>query len=159
MNSTVFEDSGFDELPDGSLLSGLVNPEILYWQNNFVEGELPVLKATLTATPYPQTVVTNPIDLSHPTILGVQNVTVNCTGNPLFACSFDDGVTWKVHNGSEWTDIVDFIGMTKDVFEAITTEQWSQTITGLSSFMLWFILNTTEDTVTNVIIDYINEGE
>jgi hypothetical protein len=150
---------GFDIIPDGSLLLELINPEVLFWKSAEDEEDLPVLKATMTATPYPQTVVTNPIDLSHPTILGIQCVTVTCTGNPLFACSFDDGITWKVHNGTSWSDMTNNNGMTKAVLEAITTEQWAQAVEGLDSFKLWFILNTIDDTVTNVIIDYVNEGE
>lgn len=154
LTADVFHSHGLDELPDWTLLMELTNPEVLYWQES-EEDELPVLKATLTAVPVPQT-ITVPIDLSHPTILGVQKVTTECTGNPLFACSFDDGTTWKVHNGSDWTNGTE---MTKDVLEAITTEQWTQAIEGLSSFMLKITLNTTEDTVTKVVIDYINEGE
>lgn len=158
VESSLFSSKGFDELPDSSLLLGLWNPEILYWQSSTEYG-LPTMTATMNATPLPQAIVTNPIDMSHPTIKGIQRATVSCTGNPLFACSFDDGATWKVHNGSEWADMVDSVGMTKTVLEEITTEQWSQVIEGLSSFKLWFILNTTEDTVTNVVIDYLNEGE
>ena len=154
LTSDVFHSHGLDELPDWTLLMELTNPEILYWQES-EEDELPVLKATLTAVPVPQT-ITVPIDLSHPTILGVQKVTTECTGNPLFAFSFDDGATWKVHNGTDWTNGTE---MTKDVLEAITTEQWTQAIEGMSSFMLKITLNTTEDTVTKVVIDYINEGE
>lgn len=158
VESSLFSSKGFDELPDSSLLLGLWNPEILYWQSSTEDG-LPTMTATMNATPLPQAIVTNPIDMSNPTIKGIQRATVSCTGNPLFACSFDDGATWKVHNGSEWADMVDSVGMTKTVLEEITTEQWSQVLEGLSSFKLWFILNTTEDTVTNVVIDYLNEGE
>lgn len=157
LTSDVFHSHGLDELPDWALLMELTNPEVLYWQSDAVKDELPVLRAVLTAIPIPQSVVCT-IDLSHPTIRGVQFATVKSTGNPLFACSFDAGLTWKVCDGTDWVDATDG-GMNKAALEAISREQWAQVIEGLTNFVFRITLNTVEDTVTSVIIDFINEGE
>ena len=155
ITSQMFVDSGFVEIPDPSLFLNLIDPTILYWQES--EGELPNFKAVLKAAPFPQTIITSEIDLSHSSITGVEFITVSCEGSPLFACSFDGGTTWKMHNGSVWVTLTETdTGMSAEAFSAITATQWAETVSGLDSFMIRFTLSTLEDKVTNIVVDYTN---
>lgn len=107
--------------------------------------------------PEPQTVVTNAIDLSNATIAGIENVTVSCTGNPVFALSFDSGQTWKAYNGTGWVALEESgTGMKADTLEAISVDDWQEQLASESSFRLRFTLTALEDTVTEVRFNFIN---
>ena len=151
----TFLDYGVDEIPDGELLLGLNNPEVLYWQDS--EEDLPTFTATVTATPPYQVIMSQEIDLMHSSIKGIDSITVDCKGEPIFAISFDNKATWVKHNGTDWVDVADELtGMTKLEFEAITEEQW-QTKYELSSDM--YIRCTLTDgtqSITSVDVSFIN---
>ncbi|MFQ9442488.1 MAG: hypothetical protein ACLR1A_06070 [Eubacterium ventriosum] len=115
------------------------------------------LTASVKSTPKPQTVITNDIDISDKTITGIEKVTATYTGNPLIACSFDGGTTWKLYNGVTWVVLSETeTGMTMETLLAITTESWTEVIKGLDSFKMRFTLSTTDDTVTNIVINFTN---
>lgn len=155
LTSQVFSLYGFDEKPTFEQLSGLVNPTVLLWNNSTEDA--PSLTVKQTATPPSQTVViSKPVDLSDETIAGVEKVNTTCTGNPLYACSFNGGTTWKMFNGTNWVDADNKSGMTANVLTSITTEQWAEILNGLESFMFRFILNTLRDSVTNIVVDFLN---
>ena len=147
INSLLFSNTGFDKLYDYSLLSDLTSPEILYWTEN---ADAAISKATLTATPNPQSIVTNSIDLSHPTIIGINSITGEYTGSPMFACEFN-GV-WKEYDGTAWVN--ETSGMTFEVLTAITPEQWDEMTTGLDSFKMKVILDSADDKVVNLKVNY-----
>lgn len=151
----TFLDYGVEDMPDGALLVGLSNPEILYWQDS--EDDLPTLTATVTATPLHQVIMSQEIDLMHSSIKGIDSITVDCKGDVLFAVSFDNKATWIKHNGTDWVDVADELtGMTKLEFEAITTEQW-QTKYELSNDMyIRCTLTDATQSVTSVNISFIN---
>ena len=166
----TFLDYGVDEIPDGELLVGLDNLEVLCWRDG--EDDLPTLTATVTATPHHQMVVSQAIvtatppyqiimsraiDLMHSSIKGIDSITVDCKGDVLFAVSFDNKATWMKHNGTDWVNVADELtGMTKLEFEAITTEQW-QTKYELSSDMyIRCTLTDSTQSVTSVNISFIN---
>lgn len=155
LTSDIFQSYGFDKLPEWSVVSELVNPEILYWQD---DTEIdPKLTVKMTATPLPQNVITNAIDLSDPSITGIELMTVNCEGNPLFAVSFDDKATWHAWNGTEWSTVSEeFSSMTKELLESITYDQWMLLYGGASSFYIRVTITTLEDKLTEVYVDFAN---
>lgn len=151
----TFLDYGVDEIPDGELLVGLDNLEVLCWRDG--EDDLPTLTAIVTATPPYQIIMSRAIDLMHSSIKGIDSITVDCKGDVLFAVSFDNKATWIKHNGTDWVNVADELtGMTKLEFEAITTEQW-QTKYELSSDMyIRCTLTDATQSVTSVNISFIN---
>ena len=155
VSASLFRDYGVDELPDGSLLAGLTDPEVLYWHDS--TDDLPTLSLTVTGTPpVPQVVVTDAQDMSDSIILGIESVTVTASDDVLWAISFDDGATWKAHNGSHWVTLEqENSGMTAETFQNLSLEAWAEVVTS-TAYRLRFVLMTTDSYVSEVIINYIN---
>lgn len=156
LDSATFLEYGVDNIISNDLLITLINPKLLFWQED-ESVDVEKFNANITATPFPQTIITSEIDLSHPSITGVEFVTVTYEGSPVFACSFDSGATWQMHNGEVWATLTENdTGMSAEAFVAITSTQWTEVVTGLDSFMIRFTLSTLEDKVTNIVVDYTN---
>ena len=155
VSASLFQDYGVDELPDGSLLAGLTDPEVLYWQDS--TDDLPTLSLTVTGVPpVPQVVVTDAQDMSDSTILGIESVTVAASEDVLWAVSFDDGATWRAHNGSQWVTLEqENSGMTAETFQNLSLEAWAEVVTS-TAYRLRFVLMTTDSYVSEVIVNYIN---
>ena len=151
----TFLDYGIDDIPDGALLVGLSNPEVLYWQDS--EDNLPTLTATVTATPPPQTIISSRCDLSDATITGIENMLATCEGELICAVSFDDKATWKAHNGVEWVTVSDeYVGMSKETLEAITLEQWNELYLGASGMYIRIALTDATQILTKIEVDFSN---
>ena len=154
LNAQLFIDNGVDEIPSGTLLMTLSNPEVLCWTN---AEKLPTLTATVKGIPEPQIVMSKEIDLMDGSIKGINGVTVDCKGDVLFAVSFDKKATWMMHNGTEWVAVSDKLaGMTKTEFEAITAEQWQPKYEASSDMYIRCILFDETQSITTVNIDFIN---
>ena len=154
LNAQLFIDNGVDEIPSGTLLMTLSNPEVLCWTD---AEKLPTLTATVKGIPNPQVVVTKEIDLMHSSIKGINGVTVDCKGDVLFAVSFDKKATWMMHNGTEWVAVSDKLaGMTKTEFEAITTEQWQPKYEASSEMYIRCAILDETQSITTLNIDFIN---
>ena len=154
LNAELFQTSGVDAIPDGTLLMTLSNPDVLCWTD---DETLPTLTATVKGIPEPQTVMSKEIDLMHSSIKGINGVTVDCKGDVLFAVSFDKKATWMMHNGTEFVEVSDKLaGMTKTEFEAITTEQWKPKYEASSDMYIRCILFDETQSITTVNVDFIN---
>lgn len=155
VTASLFQAYGVDEMPDGALLVGLTDPEVLYWQDS--TDELPTLSLTVKGIPpLPQVITSEPQDLTHETIIGVDYAEVDASEDARFAISFDGGTTWKAHDGSAWFDTSDTVpGMLPSTMNAITAEQWAEVVV-LDSYMVRFWLPNTTAYVKSVVIHYIN---
>ena len=155
VSASLFRDYGVDEPPDGSLLAGLTDPEVLYWHDS--TDDLPTLSLTVTGVPpVPQVVVTDAQDMSDSTILGIESVTVTASEDVLWAISFDDGATWKAHNGSQWVTLEqENSGMTAETFQNLSLEAWAEVVTS-TAYRLRFVLTSPDSYVSEVVINYIN---
>lgn len=123
---------------------------------NTSEARIP-LSATIDAEPYAQTIQTDAIDLSNPTITGIEYVTVDAGGAPTFAVSFDAGTTWMMHTGTAWVELsAEESGMQVSTFIAITTEQWAEQTVGIDDVRLKISLTGMNDVVRSIVIDYTN---
>lgn len=152
LTSETFQTYGIDEAPVSDLLKTLAQFDVLLWYDS--EDEQPSMTAEIKAVPPTQTVVTDLIDMSHPSVLGVQAVIVTDIGNPLFAVSFDSKATWEYWTGTAWeTAVSDTTGMTKEALQEITTDQWAEMIQ--VEFYLKVILHSS-DTVESIVIDFVN---
>lgn len=154
VTATVFQQYGMDEISDPALLLSIHKPVILYWQDS--DTELPEKKVVVKAVP-PEQNITTEIDLSDESITGIMGVNVEVSGAPVFSCSFDDGSTWNIHNGTDWVAIADGAsGMDADTLKAITSEQWNAATADISFFIFRITLTGTEDAVNSVVIKFLN---
>lgn len=154
LNAQAFEDYGFDDFPDGSLLTTLSHPKLLYWQSD-ESAELPNITAKVTATPNGQ-YISKVIDMSDESISGINNVTVECAGTPWFSCSFDGGTTWMEYSGGSWIEVESY-GMTKETLTAITSDEWNSVTSGIDSFVMRVLLRSDADSLTNLSVEFLNE--
>lgn len=156
VTASLFQTYGVNEIPDGALLVGLTDPEVLYWHDS--TDELPVLASSVTGSPpVPQVVVTNPQDMSDSTILGIESVTVTASEDVLFALSFDDGATWTAYNGTAWVTLEqENSGMTAETFQNISLEAWAEVVTG-TAYRVRFVLMDTTSYMTELVIHYLNK--
>ena len=146
---------GNSEIPDGALLLGLTDPQVLCWTDN---EEQPAMAVNVTATPMPQTIVSGAIDLTHETIKGIENITAECEGPLILAVSFDDQATWKAWNGSEWITLSEEIsGMSKETLEAVTADQWQQLYQGAENLYIRIALVNGEQSLSAVRINFVNQ--
>ena len=154
LNAELFQTSGVDAIPDGTLLMTLSNPEVLCWTD---AETLPTLTATVKGIPEPQVIVSEEINFMDGSIKGIESVAIDCKGDVLFAVSFDKKATWMMHNGTEWVAVSDELsGMTKAVFEAITTEQWQPKYEASSDMYIRCAILDATQSITTVNIDFIN---
>lgn len=154
LNAQAFQDNGFDDLQDASLIQSLSHPKLLYWQSDSTE-ELPDIKANVTAIPVGQ-YISKAIDMSDESITGINTVTVECTGTPWFSCSFDGGETWKEYIGGTWVEVESY-GMTEETLTAITSDEWSTATSGIDSFIMRVLLRSSTDSLTNLSVNFLNE--
>ena len=154
LNADLFINSGADAIPDGALLMTLSNPEVLCWTD---AETLPTLTATVKGIPQPQVIVSEEINLMDGSIKGIESVTIDCKGEPIFAVSFDKKASWIMHNGTDWVNVADELtGMTKTVFEAVTTEQWqTQYETASDMYIRCTLLDETQS-LTSITLNFIN---
>lgn len=155
ITASLFQTYGVDNLPDGSLLVGLTDPEVLYWHDS--ADELPVLTLTVRGTPpVPQVVVSDSFDMSDPSILGIESATITSSSDVLFALSFDDGATWKAYDGTQWVTLEQQnSGMTAETFQNIPLEAWAGVVTS-QQYRVRFVLMDTTSYMTSLVIHYIN---
>ena len=150
----TFLDYGIDEIPSGELLTGLSNPEVLCWTD---AETLPTLTATVKGIPQPQVIVSEEINLMNGSIKGIESVNIDCKGEPAFALSFDKKVSWLMHNGTNWIEVLDELtGMTKTEFEAITTEQWQTQYEASSDMYIRCTLLDNTQSITSITLNFIN---
>lgn len=155
ITAILFQTYGVDDLPDGSLLAGLTDPEVLYWQDS--TDELPTLSLTVKGTPpVPQVVVTDAQDMSDGTILGIESVSIEASADVLWALSFDDGASWKAYDGTQWVTLEqENSGMTAETFQNIPLEAWAEIVTS-DAYRVRFVLMDTTSYVTSLVIHYLN---
>lgn len=120
LTSEVFLTNGVKEIPTISLLSGLSNPEILYWADD-TEGAIQELSIT-GIPPLPQIVYYEA--QNNLTICKIETV---ASDDALFTITFDGGQTWKYYHNNTWnTSSTDSEGMTTTELKNISSESWAE---------------------------------
>jgi len=152
ITSDVFLNSGIDYLPSLSSLSGLSNPEILYWTENqqflFEKG------LVITGTPkFPQIAYYETQDIS--SFSGIEKAEVVASDDVLFTITFDEGQTWKYYNNGTWNVATsETEGMTASTIKNITSNGWSEVVTS-KMFSFRCALQSVDSTVSKIYIKYI----
>jgi hypothetical protein len=98
---------GVDDVPDGSLLLPLTNPDVLFWTNDAEESLQ--MRAELVAYPFPQT-LTGYADMTSETILGIDMLSAEYSGEIDIKLSYDEGSTY-----GETMTMAEFLAMDVDV--------------------------------------------
>jgi hypothetical protein len=151
--AAVFTEFGLDEAPANNILRTLTGFDVLLWHDS-TEYQ-PKLTAEIKALKPPQQIISDLVDMSDSSILGISAVTITDNNTPLYACSFDHKATWEYMVDGVWTTATsDTEGMTKDVLQAITSEQWGEKIGVGMYFKL--ILNDGTDAVEKVYVEFTN---
>lgn len=155
VSSDLFRNSGVDEIPDGSLLIGLTDPEVLYWMDS-TDYEVDKFQAIETATPPAQVLESIDYDMTDPTIKGINSVSIVADSGVLFGISFDSGSSWMMWSGSEWVTITDSNeGMTAEIMNTITLEQWNSIAT-TGNFRFRIVIPDANNKFTSLVVNYIN---
>ena len=152
LNAQLFLDNGVDEIPSGTLLMTLSNPEVLCWTDS---DKVPTLKATVQGVPTgAHAVISDHIQVDHPSIYGISSVVATASDGVTFLLSFDGGA-WMKYNDGTWS--VSDIGMTAAELMAIPSTAWSSVINSAQYMQLKATLEGVE-TVTQVVFNYDNES-
>lgn len=155
VNAELFATYGSAEIPEGSSFLHLTNPQILYWQDT---EELPVMKATVNAIPYPQIVESNNT-IFDSSIVSISSVDIVATDTILFQFSADDGESWKAYDleTSSWVVVSENGGMNSEEIKQLTVTEWSKLVAELRQLKIRFTLNDKTETLTSIIVNYANE--
>ena len=158
LNSALFRARGFKEIPplSATILSQFSVPQLLFWQDSM--SDLPIIRSHVIATPPTQILYTERIDLTDPTITGISNCRVNCEGVLKLFISNDEKATWLIFNGSAWvTAPANSSGMTKEVLEAITTEQWKLLYDTSTALYMKVYFENDWHKVNEIKLNFLNE--
>lgn len=152
ITAELFQTHGMEEPPISEILLTLNNPKVFVWSDE----EQQHITATITATPYPQTLYSPDYDMTDATILGIEKVIAVASDDVMFSVSFDSGETWKYYTGSEWATLSeDTSGMTAEAIMAVPTDKWAEVAT-TGHFTVRATLPGVESTLGSFIVDYIN---
>lgn len=131
------------DFPRSEVLTRLVNPELLYWQDS--ETELPVYKVDIDAMPPTQVIYSKNNEMTDSTILGIESAEAEADETTLFAFSFDGGETWKAYINNAWVNLSEEAsGMNYETLAAIGTDAWAianETMQYMVRFTIFDIVN------------------
>lgn len=151
ITAELFRAHGMEEPPTSEILLTLNNPKVLAWSDE----KQPELTATITATPYPQTIYSPEYEMADPTILGIEKVIAVASEDVMFAVSFDSGETWKYYTGTDWATLSeDTSGMSAETIMAVPTDRWAEVATG--TFKVRATLPSNESSLSSFVVDYLN---
>lgn len=154
LSASMFISSGFDTIPDGSLLLSLTAPELLCWTNG---DYVPVVTATVQGSPTDShDIVSDNIRVGHQSIYGITSVEATASDGATFLLSFDGGA-WMVYDTDSSAWIASDIGMSATDLVAIPAEAWSTAINSAMYMQLKATLDGV-DTVTQVKFNFDNEA-
>ena len=153
LTSNVFLTNGVQEVPSLSLLTGLINPEILYWvETDFTPTKGLVIKGTPTL---PQVTYYEAQDVPDGSV--ISNMEAACSDDTLFAITFDAGTTWKYYVDSAWTTAASTSeGMSVNTLESISQDAWAEVATS-ATYQIRCALPAITSFAGSVAVNYTNQ--
>lgn len=152
LNAQLFIDNGVDDIPSGSLLIGLSNPEVLCWKDSDI---VPTLKATVQGTPIGEhDVISDDIRIGHESIFGITSVEATASDGATFSLSFDNGA-YMVYDTSSSAWVASDVGMSASELVAIPTDAWSSVVNSATTMRLKATIDGIE-TVSKVKFNFDN---
>lgn len=152
-----FLNNGLLEPPNGTWIADLPNAKILYWQDT-LSDTVPKVTGLLNANPPNQIVLTWEADMNDPSIAGITSMTADVDGYASITLTFDHNTTWWKFDGTSWVQTAQDAGMTKDVINAVTAEQWAALLelaNGSLVYRVSFVLDETS-VLKRFDVKYIN---
>lgn len=151
LSASLFQSDGFEDLNGvGSLMLELTAPVLHAWNST----SQPTVQASMIAMPYPQSIVTQPVNLVVNEIVSVDEINVAYTGRPLVALNFD-GTGWVKYNGFSWVSASDGDGMDIVTLTTLTTEQWAALFSGKTTMQMRATLTDENDSITELQIVFL----
>lgn len=154
LTADVFRNYGLELAPDFSVISELINPEILLWQDS--NDDIPLITANVIATPHKQNILAEPFYIIDSTIKGIESVSCEYSGSPLISLSFDGGEFEYYDLVDGWINADEYGGMLPDILTGITTDIWAEKITDVGSIQIRITLDSVDDSLSSVIFNFIN---
>lgn len=155
LTSGIFIEHGFSDLPKGEVLTRLIDPCLLYWQNS--DTELPVFSVDIQSVPPPQVIYSKNNEMTDSSVTGIEKVDIEADESSLFAFSFDGGETWKAFIDNMWVDLSEETsGMNYETVNAIGTDAWT-IVKETMQYMVRFVIFE-GGYVKRVVVHYLNEG-
>lgn len=157
LNADLFINKGFDDvsLIDLSTILALDSKaEILTWnKDTYVD-----VRANISASPFVPQIVETDNFVFDQTILGIETIEAVATDSVLFQFSNDNGASWKAYDATllQWVT-VDTGGMKTSEITALTVTEWSELVATNRQIKIRFFLNSTDEKVTSIVINYVNE--
>lgn len=153
LDADTFMEHGMDSMPGAELLMQIPDSGFLYYQES--DTDVPQFAIRLEAVPFNQTVVTQDINISHESIIGIERIEAECDENMLFAVSVDEGQTWLNYINGGWGVLSEETsGMTASAMKEIPTDAWAQIMT-TGHFRIRFLL-TENGYFRSLVVRYIN---
>ena len=154
LNAQLFQDSGVKEIPSGTLLMTLSNPEVLCWIGS---DTVPKLTATVQGAPTgSHNIISDDIPIGHESIYGMASIEATASEGATFSLSFDNG-SYMVYDTDSNTWVASDVGMTTAELVAIPTNAWTSLVNEAQIMKLKATLDGV-DTVTQVKFNFNNES-
>lgn len=146
LTAATFMSDGFDDLSGaGAIIMQLTAPTVHAWNAT----DQPQMHATLIAVPYPQSIISQSVNLIANDIVSVDEINISYTGAPLVSVEVDnDG--WMKYDGNAWVIAADGDGMQIGTLTSVTTAQWATLFSGKTTFRLRATLTDEYDSITEL---------
>lgn len=151
LTSSIFESLGTEKIPSLSLLSSLIDPEIICWRN--ANNWIPNNGLVVNGVPsLPQVVYSDTHDMTNQK--EIEKVECIASKDVILSISVDEGQTWKYYNNESWNTAEDLEGMSPNMLKSITSEVWSEICDSATSFKVRCVLPNKTSNVKLFCIKY-----
>ena len=177
INAELFRKCGFLDIPTQTQLinfytkineneENLINFDLIgWWEDNLASASI---KMNTNALPKSQSIISDraripyTTKLGYDTAVGIDSVSIDCEGDILFQISFttknDQTMNWRYWDG-EWkiSELTDIVGMNKEIFQSITTEQWQELFDGSDYITIKMILTEKNQKFNSLVLNFKKE--
>lgn len=174
INAELFRKCGFLDIPTQTQLlnfytkineneENLINFDLIgWWEDNLASSSI---KMNTNALPKPQSIISDraripyTTKIGYDTAIGIENVVIDCEGDILFQISFttknEQTMNWQYWDG-EWktSELTDVVGMSKETFQSITTEQWQELFDGSDYITIKMILTEKNQKFNSLVLNF-----
>ena len=174
INAELFKKCGFLDIPTQTQLLNfynkineneetLINFNLIgWWKDNLSSASIVM---NTNALPKPQSIISNRARIpytnkvGYDTAIGIESVSIDCEGDILFQISFNSKnnltMNWRYWDG-EWKtpESTEIIGMSKDTFQSITSEQWQELFNGADYITIKMILTKKNQKLNSLVLEF-----